>query len=135
MDIKTKERLKRLFDDILTFSESREDERFVTKGISKDSRVIMTLWEKDGILEIGSLQLALPEPDDLAMFKLSCSAIIFLTCLFPEWRDIQTWITQTISQEIGLKRREFVKKELARYVVYCRHDKKAEVLDFQFQKK
>lgn len=135
MDSKIIQRLKNLFDDILTFSEFQEDGFSVVRGISKDGRTILGLFQKDGVLTKGSLQLALPKEDDLEMIKMSCWAIIYLTCLFPDWGGIQTWITQTIPQEIVGKGRDIIQQDLPKYLLSCRHHREASVLDFQFQKK
>ena len=132
MDSRTTQRLQKLFDDILTFSERQENGFSVISGISKDSRTILELFQKDDVLTKGSLQLALPKEDDLEMCKLSCWTTIYFGCLFPTWKDAGLWI-QDAANKIGAQNREYVRKDFPHHRVFARFDRTALVFDFQFE--
>jgi hypothetical protein len=122
-------RLLKSLGDILTFSEAQSRGGRVTRAESPDARTLLETFEKGGILDEGSMQLALPEQDELEMLKLSCWTLIYLKSLFPDWKGVEGWVQDAVdrSSEVETVRQ----KQLCGFLVSCRYIPTVNVLDFQ----
>src|SRR5258708_32110102 len=83
-----KERLIGRLADVLDFCEYPVRGGKGVRAESADSRTILEIFERNGVLENGSLRLALPGQDELELLKLSCWTLICLKSLFPEWKGV-----------------------------------------------
>jgi hypothetical protein len=90
--------------------------------------VLLELVSKDGVLHRASLQLALPQTDDLEMIKLGCWTLLFLKSLFPDWAGLEAWVKE--AAELATESAEPVQQELQGYRVTCLYDQTPNVLEF-----
>ena len=124
-----KVRLLRALDTILVFSEVRGRKEILTHAHSINSRTILELAEEDRILTRASLQLALPEADDLEMLKLGCWTLLYLKAIFPDWLDVEGWVKE--AAEWATEESGPIEKKLQDYRITCLYEPLANVLDFQ----
>jgi hypothetical protein len=112
-----KARLRRSLDDILSFSEYRRGAETTINAESKNGRTILEVVEDGGALMQATLQLALPQPNDLEMLKLSCWTLLFLKSLFPGWTEMEAWVKGTT--EWTVETDEPIEEHLQSYRVVC----------------
>ena len=122
-------RLLKSLTGILTFSEAKYRGARVTRAESPDSRTLLELIEKGGILDKGTMQLALPRQDEIEMIKLSCWTLIYLKSLFPDWKGVEAWVQDAANSTTEVTAES--DKQLCGYVVSCRYDPAVNVLDLQ----
>jgi hypothetical protein len=123
-----KPRLHTALQGAVVFSARRNGAELVTRGESRNSRVLLELVAREGMLTRASLQLALPQADDLEMIKLGCWTLLFLKSLFPDWSGVELWVKD--AAESATESGEPVQQELQGYRIACIYDPAANVLDF-----
>lgn len=121
--------LRRSLEGILEFSEDQGPTGLKTKGKSRDGRTLLEFLELDGKLSEAELQMALPQPYELEMLKLTCWSLLYLKSLFPNWIETEGWVKSAAqwASETGLP----IEEHFDGYRVVCWHDPNANVVGFQ----
>ena len=103
------------------------------QAVTIDSRAILELREREGVLIHASLQLALADQDDLAAIKLRCWTLLFLKALFPSWVEAEQWMENALARALSSPRP--IKKTAGDYIVMCHFDRIPGVLDYKVIRK
>lgn len=101
----------------------------MTLAETHDSRAVVELRERDGVLVHASLQLVLVPADDLDVVKLRCWALLFLKSLFPSWRALEHWSRRAAARAAAGTECIFARAQ--DYRVTCRFDHTSGIVDYQ----
>ena len=127
-----RERLTAVLADVLDFREYSAGNGRTLRAESQNSRAVIEVCERQGVLEKSSLQIALPDHDELELLKLSCWTLIWLKALFPDWKDVEAWVQSAADKSCATKGN--VHQQLHAYSVSCRYDEAANVLDYEISR-